>query len=299
VNPVPLDGVGLGLRWEFLDDVLGLLDAKGALDAIGFFEISPENYMRRGGFFPAALDRVRARFPLLSHGLTMSLGGVDPLGDEYMRELRAFVRRMAPPFHSDHLCFCGTGGRLVHELLPVPFTPRAAMHMSARIREAQDRLETAVAVENITHYAIPGRALMDEAAFIGEVLDRSGAGLVLDVNNVFVNAKNSGFAALEFLERMPLDRVVEIHIAGHERVGEHDVVVDTHGAPVIAPVFDLLGWVIERTGPVPVLLERDNNVPSLGELLAELGAVRCVYDAALARRKACSAAAPTEEARHG
>jgi hypothetical protein len=296
-----IEGVGLGLRWEFLSDVLEALDASAAppegapeeperapdpLGSVDFFEISPENYMRRGGYYPSALDRVRAARPILSHGLTMNVGGVDPFDAAYMSELRGFLDRLKPPFHSDHLCFSGMGGRMLHDLLPLPLTGAAAIHAAARVREAQDRLERPMAVENITHYLPLGRASMAEADFLTEVIERAGAGLLLDVNNVFVNAQNYAFDPIAFLERLPLERVVEIHIAGHHRSAEEEILIDTHGADVIDPVIALLEWVIERTGPRPVLLERDNHVPSFEDLLAEVQRIRAAYDRGLAARKA-------------
>ncbi len=285
-------GIGLGLRWEFLDEVLACLDEGrelaigipgGPTTPLAFFEVSPENYMRRGGWFPAALERVRAALPILTHGLTLSVGGVDPFDDAYLAELARFLRRLGPSFHSDHLCFCGTDGRMTHELLPLPLTGGAAKHAAARLREAQDRLDRPMAIENITHYLVPGAASLDEPDFLAEVLERSSAGLVLDVNNVYVNAQNYGFDPIAWLERVPFDRVVELHVAGHERSDVDEVILDTHGAPVVAPVFALLEWVVERTGPVPVLLERDHAVPSLGELLAECGALDASYRRGLER----------------
>jgi uncharacterized protein len=280
------EGIGLGLRWEFLDDVLARLDGdRGALAPISFFEVSPENYMRRGGWFPAALDRVAEAFPLLTHGLTLSVGGVDPFDDAYLAALKTFLDRFRPPFHSDHLCFCGIDGKMVHDLLPLPLTPAAAAHTAARLREVTDRLERPVAIENITHYLVPGQASVAETEFLGEVLERSQCSLLLDVNNVHVNATNYGFDPIAWLEAVPLERVVEIHVAGHERSDEDELVIDSHGAPVESPVLSLLEWVVERTGPVPVVLERDCNVPSLDELLAECRAVLGAYRRGLDRAK--------------
>lgn len=291
----PIEGVGLGLRWEFLDDVLEQIAAddggspgKGepprGLGPIRFFEISPENYMRRGGHIPEALDRVRAAFPLLTHGLTLSVGGIDPFDDAYLSELDRFLGRIDPPFHSDHLCFCGVEGRMLHDLLPLPFTTATAIHAASRLREVSSRLCRPVAIENITYYLTPGEAALTEVEFLTEVLERSDARLLLDVNNVHVNAKNHGFDALAWLGAIPLDRVVQIHVAGHEWIPEDEVILDSHGAPVDDPVFDLLAWVIERTGPLPVVLERDQNIPALRELVTEASRVNDAYERGLARR---------------
>ncbi|WP_437875127.1 DUF692 domain-containing protein [Sorangium sp. So ce513] len=282
-----LTGVGLGLRWEFLDEVLDLLDRGEALP-VPFFELSPENYMRRGGYFPAALERVRERCALLTHGLTMSVGGIDPLDAGYLRDLGRFLGRLDPPFHSDHLCFSGVDGRFLHDLLPLPLTSAAAAHAAARIREAEDRLGRPMAIENITYYLAPGRAALDEADFLVEVLERAGCGLLLDVNNLYVNGRNHGVDPAALLEKIPPGRVVAMHVAGHEWRDDAGLLIDTHGAPVIAPVLDLLARAVARTGPVPVVLERDNDVPPLEALLAERAEVEAAYRRGLAAREAAA-----------
>jgi uncharacterized protein len=291
-----IQGVGLGLRFAFLDDVLASLDEGRRLPGVAFFEVSPENHMRRGGWVPEALDRIGEAYRFLSHGLTMSIGGVDPFDPAYFRELRSFLDRTGAPFHSDHLCFSGAGGRILHDLLPLPHSRASAAHAAARVREAADRLGRPVAVENITYYLVPGEASIDEADFLGEVLDRSGAGLLLDVNNVWVNGQNHGFDPLAFLKRLPLDRVVQLHVAGHAWDEEDRVIIDTHGADMVDPVLDLCAWVVEQTGPVPVVLERDHHIPALEDLLGELGRVERAYARGLAAREAKAGAI---EARHG
>ncbi|MCC6216486.1 MAG: DUF692 domain-containing protein [Polyangiaceae bacterium] len=281
-NPDPC-GVGLGLRWEILDEVLAA--GRGELDAVRFFEISPENYMRRGGFIPDALSQVAERHPIVTHGLTMSLGGTDPLDAGYLAELRRFLGRFGASWHSDHLSFSGLGGALLHDLLPVPFTRQTARRIADRVRRAEDALGRRMAVENVSYYLHPGQPELDEADFIGEVLERADCGLLLDLNNLDVNAANHGFDRWEWLSRIPLERVVEIHVAGPEPWGD-DLLLDTHGAPVRRSVHELLSWVIERTGPLPVLLERDNDVPPLATLLREVREIDATFRAALARRAA-------------
>ncbi|AUX25000.1 hypothetical protein SOCEGT47_055410 [Sorangium cellulosum] len=283
-----LTGVGLGLRWEFLDEVLAAVDALDPPAAlpVPFFELSPENYLRRGGYFPAAIERIRERCPILTHGLTLSVGGLDPFDPGYLRALKELLGRLDPPFHSDHLCFSGVDGRILHDLLPLPLTSAAAAHAAARIREAEDRLERPMAIENITAYLVPGRAAMDEADFLVEVLERAGCGLLLDVNNVYVNSRNHGFDPAAFLEKIPPGRVVAMHVAGHAFCAEAELLIDTHGAPVIAPVLDLLARAVARTGPVPVVLERDHDVPPLAALLAEAAEVDAAYRRGLAAREA-------------
>ena len=279
-------GVGLGLRGQFLAEV----DAGGADGRVPFWEISPENHVARGGGRTARLARVAERFPILSHGLSLSLGGVDPLDREFLAALREFLdtSRISSPWHSDHLCFTGTDGRALHDLLPIPWTGASARRVAERVGEVQDRLARPMLVENISYYLPYGSTPLDEAGFVAEVLERADCGLLLDVNNVFVNATNHGFDPFAWLAQIPLGRVVQIHIAGHEFWDDRaqDLIIDTHGAPVRAQVEDLLAWVIERTGPLPVLLERDTNIPPLAELLAERDRLDVVYQAALARRAA-------------
>jgi hypothetical protein len=271
-------GIGLGLRGAFLADVI----AGEADDRLAFLEIAPENYMHRGGGVVRRFDELTERFDIVTHGLMMSLGSTDPLDPEYFRELKEFLDRYDPPWHSDHVCFSGLDGAMLHDLLPVPFTGASARHLAARVREARDRLERPMAIENISWYLELGKKTLDEPEFITEILERADCGLLLDVNNVFVNAANHGFDAYDWLGRIPLERVVQLHIAGHEP-GDDTLLIDTHGATVRTEVHDMLGWVIERVGPKPVLLERDNNIPALPELLREVAVVGNVYDAALAR----------------
>ena len=271
-------GIGLGLRAAFIDRV-----ARGEADGkVAFFEVSPENYMHRGGRLPLALGRVAERFRLVTHGLMMSLGGTDAFDDEYFATLREFLDRHATPWHSDHVCWSGLDGTLLHDLLPVPFTTRAAVRVAERVVEARDRLGRAMAVENISWYLELGKPQMDEPEFLCEVLERSDASLLLDVNNVFVNAQNHGFDPYDWLAKIPLERVVQLHVAGHEP-WDATLVVDTHGADVRSEVYDMLAWVIERIGPMPVVLERDSNFPAFDVLLEEVASLDRVYQAAIGR----------------
>jgi uncharacterized protein (UPF0276 family) len=239
--------------------------------------------MRRGGRFPAALDACAGRWPIVTHGLTMSLGGPDPLSPEYLRTLAAFAKNVGTPWHSDHLCFGIVDGVALHDLLPLPFTRRAADHVAERVLRAEDALGVPMAVENISYYAHPpdrplesrGEPEMDEADFARAVVEKAGCSLLLDVNNVFVNSRNHGFDARKMLAKMPLDRVVQIHVAGHDE-SDPDLVVDTHAEPVKNEVYDLLAFALEKTGPVPVLLERDDNFPSWQELCGELAALDAI-----------------------
>jgi uncharacterized protein len=271
------NGVGLGLRWEFLEEVL-----EGPALEVAFFEVSPENYMRRGGYYPAALERIRARYPIVTHGLTLSLGALEPPGGDYLRELATELARLGTPWHSDHLAFTSAGAQSFHELLPLCFSRESLARVADRLEALADVLGRPVAFENITYYAELGVPELSEADFINALAERTRAGLLLDVNNVYVNGLNHGLDPKAVIGALPLERVVEIHVAGHAR-SSSGLVIDTHGEPVADPVLALLEWTLERTGPVPVLLERDNQVPELSVLLAELAVLRRVYERATSR----------------
>ncbi|MDF3065332.1 MAG: hypothetical protein K0R38_933 [Polyangiaceae bacterium] len=274
-SPPVLGGVGLGLRWDFLEEVVD-----GPKLPIDFFEVSPENYMRRGGYYPAKLEKLRERYPLVTHGLTLSIGADEAPDAEYLRDLRTEIVRTGTPLHSDHLCFSSLGPRQVHELLPLQHSRRNVARVADRARRMTDILGVPFALENVTYYVHPGRAEMSELDFLSSVLEASGAGLLLDVNNVYVNAVNHGTDPAHFIRNLDLSRVVEIHVAGHTKKAS-GLVLDTHGAPVASPVLDLLELTLRLSGPKPVLLERDNDVPPLPELLREVTALRAVYERAV------------------
>lgn len=288
-----VSGVGLGLRWDFVDE---LLEKKPALD---FVEISPENYMGRGGFYDEALERTREIWPIVTHGLTMSLGGVDPLREDYLAGLASFLDRVKSPWHSDHLCFSSYGGVVMHDLLPIPFKKEEVMRVADRIKRARDAVGRPMAVENVSSYMHPGKREMTEAEFLARVCEAADCGLMLDVNNAYVNATNFGFDVDEWMATAPLHRVVQMHVAGHgwftdgewkssdvprdasEREGR--LIVDTHGADCCDEVLALLERTLEKTGPVPVLLERDQAIPPLDELLAEVAKIKAIWARATAK----------------
>jgi len=285
-------GVGLGLRPEFIERLKQASEERPL--PIDFLEISPENYMRRGGYYPAALERLAERYPVVTHGLTMSLGGVDPLDGAYLRDLAAFLRSCQAPWHSDHLCFSSFGDRALHDLLPVALTSETVARAAERVGRAREAIGVPLAIENISYYWHPGRAEMGDAELLAQVCDRADCGLLLDVNNAYVNAANFQWDIDEWMRQAPLERVVQIHVAGHEwfsvdgcGLGEAvapesrgAMIIDTHGAEVAGPVMALLERVLVRTGPVPVVLERDQNVPSLDSLIAELDRIRVVCERA-------------------
>jgi len=267
-------GIGIGFRMDLAEELF-----ERAPDAVQWLELHPENYIRRGGRYRSRLAKARERWPLVTHGLTMSFGCPRPHEREYMDELRDFVREVGTPWHSDHACFGGAHGAFVHDLLPVPFTDEAVSTMVARVREAQDQLDVDVAVENVSYYAAQAEDPLLEIDFLVEVLERADARLMLDVNNVYVNSKNFGFDPKRWIDKVPTERVVQMHVAGHF-VRQDGLRIDTHGEAICDDVYELLDYTLRRVGPVPVLLERDNNIPPLDVVLAEVEQLRAIYDAA-------------------
>ncbi len=231
-NDEAMCGVGLALRWDFLDE------AKQAADSVAFFEVSPENYMRRGGFFPRALAEIAECVPISTHSLMMSLGGGGP-SDAYLAELRRFLGRFSARWHSDHLCFSDDDRGVFHDLLPLTFSTATACRVAENIQRVQDVLGVPMAIEHISYYTDAGGDPRAEPAFITEVLERADCGFLLDLNNLEVNAENFGFCPYAWLDKVPLERVFEVHVAGPER-GAAGLWIDTHGAPVRPGTLDLL-----------------------------------------------------------
>jgi uncharacterized protein (UPF0276 family) len=274
-------GAGLGLRRAMLGDLLEM--APGAVD---FLECAPDNWIGVGGAYAEQLDRLAARHPITCHGLSLSLGGPQPLDLDLLRGTRQFLDRYAVAIYTEHLSYCSDSGHL-YDLLPIPFTEEAVHHVADRIRQAQDVLGQRIAVENISYYAAPFQA-MSEIDFINAVLEEADCDLLLDVNNLYVNAINHRYDARAFLAALPAQRVTYLHVAGHYDEAD-DLKIDTHGAAVKPDVWTLLHQTYQRFGPVPTLLERDFNFPPLSELLAEIGQIKHL------QQLACPA---TPEARH-
>lgn len=270
-----LKGVGLGFRIAIAEEILERLPSE-----IDFLEIHPENYMRRGGRFPHLLEKAREHYPVGTHGLTMCFGSPDPFDAEYLGDLQRFLNDLEIATHSDHLCFGGAHGVFLHDLLPLPFTEEAAALVSRRIDEASTALGRAVAFENVSYYSPQDEDGLAEAEFLAEVAKRTGARLLLDINNIFVNSQNFGFDPVEFLKRVPSERVFQYHIAGHA-VREGGLRIDTHGEPIASEVYELLAEALRIVGVRPILLERDNDLPPLDELLAEVRVIRGILDAHL------------------
>jgi uncharacterized protein (UPF0276 family) len=262
-----LRGAGLGLRREFAEEVLR------TWPPVDFYEVAPENWMRFGGRLGKQFRALTERFPFVCHGLSLSLGGPAPLDEDFLVELKAFLREHQIPLYSEHLSFCGDDG-LLYDLMPIPFTTEAVEYVAARIRRVQDVLERRIAIENISYYAAPGKE-MEEIDFITAVLQEADCGLLIDINNIHVNSVNHGYDAQEFLSALPGERIVYAHIAGHY-VEAPDFLVDTHGARVIDPVWKLLDFAYDRFGVFPTLLERDFNIPPLAELMREVETIRMI-----------------------
>lgn len=273
----PFSGVGVGLRRPHLAQVAAL-----KASPVPFWEIAPENVVGQGGTRHRQVMQILERDPVLTHGLSMSMGGFDAWERDVLDNLRGFLKATQSPWHSEHLCWSSFGGANTHELLPMPFTREAVQHSILRTRQLQAELPVPFLFENVSYYAELGAAEMSEKQFLAEVLEGADCGWLLDINNVYVNSRNHSFDAKEWLEGMPLHRVQQLHIAGHAWFEEDQLVIDTHGAPVIDPVIELMQWVLPRIGrAVPVLLERDNDIPALEELLAERAALQKAYDVAL------------------
>ncbi len=265
---LPVIGVGLGLRREIAEETFN------HANEIDWLEFVPENYMGLGGMAKERLETALGQFPLVSHGVNLSIGSTDELSTEYLSELKEILDRANAPWWSDHLCFTSIGGAYLHDLLPLPFTKEAVKHIADRIKRVQDYTGRPFLIENISFYMNMPGAEMTDAQFMTDILESADCGLLLDVNNVYVNSVNHNFDPCDYLNQIPLDRTVQMHVAGHKRIGEF--VIDTHGAPLIEPVYDLLNYVLERTTVHGVLLERDQNFPEFDELLAELQMIRAV-----------------------
>lgn len=259
-------GFGLGLRPDYYDEIL---DTRPDLD---WFEITTENYLVPGGKPLYYLDKIREHYPMVLHGVSLSLGGSDPLDQDYLQQLQRLVQRVQPLWVSDHLCWTGINQLNLHDLLPLPYTEEAIRHVVARIVHVQDYLGQRIAIENVSSYLTFAQSEMSEWDFINEIVKRADCYLLLDVNNVYVSAMNHGFCATDYIKAMPGERIVQIHLAGHSCYG--DYIIDTHDAAVIEPVWDLYAETIRQFGKIATMIERDDNMPPLSDLLAEVQRAR-------------------------
>ncbi len=263
---IPVQGSGLGLRRGILRDFLKLDDT-----AIDFFEVAPENWIGLGGKFQRQFEELTERYPLTTHGLSLSLGGPEPLDHSLLIQVRDFLKRYRVRIYSEHLSYCSDHGQL-YDLAPIPFTEEAARYVAGRIREVQQLLGQQIAVENVSYYAAPGKQ-MEEIDFVRTVLEEADCLMLLDVNNVYVNSVNHRYDPRTYLAALPRERVAYCHIAGHYNEAE-DLIVDTHGADVIEPVWELLDDAYRLFGPLPTLLERDFEFPPMTQLLSEVNRIR-------------------------
>ena len=269
--------VGLGLRREMLDDFIE--SPPGQVD---FLEVAPENWLKMGGKFGKQFKQLTDKHTFICHGLSLSLGSPEPLDVEFVKSLKSFFKTHNIKLYSEHLSYCSGTGHM-YDLMPIPFTEDAIKHVAGRIKQVQDILEQRIAVENVSYYAAPGQE-MSEQEFTLEVLKQADCDLLLDVNNIYVNSVNHGYDAIEFLQAMPSERVVYGHVAGHFEEST-SLLVDTHGADVCEPVWNLLDKAYNYHGLFPTLLERDFNIPSMSEVLSEVDIIKRIQSEFLAKSK--------------
>jgi uncharacterized protein (UPF0276 family) len=262
----PISGAGLGLRRSLLNS----LD-QVTTDDIQFMEVAPENWINLGGRLGKQFRRYTERFPFVCHGLSLSIGSPAPLNTELLRAIKKLMQEHGIRYYSEHLSYCSDDGQL-YDLLPIPFTEDAVDYVAQRIQQAQDILGMRIAIENSSYYCAPHQE-MSESEFINAVIKKADCALLLDVNNIYVNSINHGYDPYEFLASLPGERTAYIHIAGHYKEAE-DLRVDTHGAAVIQPVWDILAKAYALFGVRPTLLERDFNIPSVPELITELALIK-------------------------
>lgn len=259
---MPFLGFGLGLRPDYYEEILA---QQPDLD---WFEILSENYLVPGGKPLYYLDKIRELYPLVMHGVSLSLGSCDALDMVYLQQLKDLAARIEPAWVSDHLCWTGVQGKNVHDLLPIPYTRQAVDHIVSRLQHIQEFLARPLLIENVSSYLTYKQSEMTEWDFIAEIAHKSGCYILLDVNNIYVSSVNHQFNPLDFIQAMPAERVAQIHLAGHTNHG--DYLIDTHDAPVIEPVWALYTATIQQLGLVSTMIERDDNMPPLADLLAEV-----------------------------
>ena len=274
----PFLGYGLGLRRQHYDEVL---DQRPAVD---WFEIISENYMVDGGKPLDYLSKIREHYPMVMHGVSMSIGSIEPLNKDYLKLLKTLIERVEPAWFSDHLCWTGVNELNMHDLLPMPYTEEALLHVVDRIKQVQDYLGRQMLVENVSSYISYSESEMTEWEFLREIAERADCYILLDINNIYVSAFNHEFDPYTYLAAIPGDRIRQVHLAGHTH--EQDLIIDTHDQPIADPVYELYAAAIERFGPISTMIERDDNIPPLSTLLDELGQVRRIGEEAIRARVA-------------
>lgn len=262
----PVDGAGLGLRRSLLDELLDL-----TTDDVQFMEVAPENWIRLGGRMGKKFREYTEKFPFVCHGLSLSIGSTDPLDMSLLADIKDFIKTHHIRYYTEHLSYCSDSGHL-YDLMPIPFTEEAVKHVAQRIIQVQDFLGQRIAMENVSYYGAPQQE-MSEIQFINAVIEEADCDLLLDVNNIYVNSINHRYDPYDFLAKLPVKRTAYVHVAGHFDEAE-DLRVDTHGADVIDPVWDLLDAAYTRFGTMPTLLERDFNIPPVEELLKEVHTIQ-------------------------
>ena len=262
----PVSGTGLGLRRSFMDD-LAIQQHKAA----DFLEVAPENWMEIGGLLGKKFASFTECYPMICHGLSLSIGSPAPLDEHFLLRLKKFLEKHNVRCYSEHLSYCSDDGHL-YDLMPIPFTEEAARYVAKRIQRVQEILERRIVMENVSYYAAPGQE-MTEIDFLKAVIEEADCDLLLDVNNVYVNSINHGYDAEHYIKSVPQHRIAYLHIAGHYNEAA-DLIVDTHGADIIDPVWQLLETTYQQHGVLPTLLERDFNIPSLDSLVSELEKIR-------------------------
>ena len=263
-------GFGLGLRTEYYDIIV---EQKPPVD---WFEILTENYMVDGGKPLHYLDTIGEHYPLVMHGVSMSIGSCDPLNLDYLSQLKQLAERVQPQWISDHLCWTGQGGHNLHDLMPLPYTQEAVDYVAQRVQQVQEFLGRRLLLENVSSYVSYRHSQMSEWEFYRAVVEKADCLMLLDINNVYVSARNHGFDPMEYINHMPAERVQQIHLAGHSDYG--DYVIDTHDHSVADPVWDLYGQALRHLGAVSTMIERDDRMPPFAELMSELEQARQVAD---------------------
>lgn len=267
-SALPALGFGLGLRSDHYEAILS------ESPPVDWFEAISENYMVGGGKPLRWLERIRERYPVVLHGVSLSIGSTAPLDRAHLIQLKALAERIQPAWISDHLCWTGIAGRNLHDLMPLPHTEEAVHHIAARVREVQDFLGRRILLENVSSYVDFAHSVLPEWEFLKAVAEEADCLILLDVNNIYVNSQNHGFDPLSYLRAVPARRVQQIHLAGHSRNGE--LLIDTHDHPVPDPVWALYAEAVRRFGNVATMVERDDRIPPLAELVAELDRARAI-----------------------
>jgi uncharacterized protein len=271
----PQLGFGVGLRRSHYAEIV---ESRPPMD---WFEVISENFMVAGGRPLEVLDSVRAHYPLVMHGVSLSIGTTDPLNRSYLHDLRTLARRIEPAWISDHLCWTGVGGRNLHDLMPLPHTEEAVVHTARRIREVQDFLERPILIENVSSYLTYSHSRLTEWEFLAAIADEADCGILLDINNIFVNSFNHRFDAHGYIDAMPPDRIIQFHLAGHADHGTY--LLDTHDHPIRPEVWNLYEYAVKRLGAVSTLIEWDDNIPEFVVLSAAAAEARDRETRALAR----------------